>query len=64
MGISEEDQQRLFQWFYRVKDQRVTGFGIGLYLVSEVLRYHGTRIEVVSSPGGIRDFIFGWNAQV
>ncbi|MEJ7558155.1 MAG: PAS domain S-box protein [Pedobacter sp.] len=50
-GISAADQPRLFERFYRVQDERqhqVTGFGIGLYLVSEVLKLHGSEIKVQS----------------
>lgn len=61
VGISAEDQKRLFERFYRSKDETiktVSGFGIGLYLVSEVLRYHGSRIEVESTPGAGSTFFF------
>ena len=50
-GIAAADQARLFERFYRVTDARqhqVTGFGIGLYLVSEVLKLHGSEIKVQS----------------
>jgi two-component system sensor histidine kinase VicK len=61
VGISAEDQKRLFERFYRSRDERiktVSGFGIGLYLVSEILRYHGSRIEVASAPGEGSNFFF------
>ncbi|HKG05842.1 MAG TPA: PAS domain S-box protein [Pedobacter sp.] len=54
VGISPEDQKRLFERFYRVRDEQiknVSGFGIGLYLVSEILRMHDTQIHVSSEPG-------------
>lgn len=54
IGISKVHQQRLFERFYRVKDERmktISGFGIGLYLVSEILRYHNSKIEVESKEG-------------
>lgn len=54
IGISEADQQHLFERFYRVDTQatrHTTGFGIGLYLVAEILRYHNTTIKVQSEPG-------------
>lgn len=53
-GISTEDQKRLFERFYRVSDLRVkniSGFGIGLYLVTEILRLHSSQIRVQSEPG-------------
>lgn len=55
IGISEEDQLHLFERFYRVKQDlqmiHVSGFGIGLYLVSEILRLHGSGIKLSSKPG-------------
>lgn len=54
VGISPADQQKLFERFYRVENETVTsisGFGIGLYIVAEILKYHGTKIEVESEPG-------------
>lgn len=60
-GISKADQSRLFERFYRVDDGRqghVTGFGIGLYLVSEILKLHGGVINVKSKPGTGSTFSF------
>jgi two-component system sensor histidine kinase VicK len=54
VGIDPEDQKRLFERFYRAKNETlktISGFGIGLYLVSEILRYHNTKIEVQSTEG-------------
>ncbi|MEJ2883645.1 PAS domain S-box protein [Pedobacter sp. GR22-6] len=55
LGIAEEDQRHLFERFYRVRqDQQqshVSGFGIGLYLVSEILKLHGSEIRLQSRPG-------------
>lgn len=51
IGISRVDQKRLFERFYRVENEKlknVSGFGIGLYLVAEILRYHGSSIHVES----------------
>lgn len=61
MGISAADQKRLFQRFYRVESERmgtVSGFGIGLYLVSEILRYHNSKIEVESREEEGSSFYF------
>lgn len=60
VGISSEDQKRLFERFYRANNnlKTVSGFGIGLYLVSEVLRYHNTEIEVTSEVGKGSTFYF------
>jgi len=53
VGISKENQRRLFERFYRVNDElsnQVSGFGIGLYLVAEILKLHGSQIKVESEP--------------
>ncbi|WP_285010855.1 PAS domain-containing sensor histidine kinase [Pedobacter faecalis] len=53
-GIPPEDQSRLFERFYRVNDGRqlnISGFGIGLYLVSEIVKLHGGEIRVESEVG-------------
>ena len=54
IGITPHDQKRLFDRFYRVNDEDVSkkmGFGIGLYLVSEILRLHDSVIHVKSELG-------------
>lgn len=61
IGIEEKDQKRLFERFYRIESQatkHTTGFGIGLYLVAEILRYHHTKIEMESTPGKGSTFYF------
>jgi len=61
IGISEKDQKKLFDRFYRVQNERVktvSGFGIGLYLVSEILKYHDSKIEVESEEGKGSTFYF------
>lgn len=61
IGISEKDQKKLFDRFYRVQNERVktvSGFGIGLYLVSEILKYHDSKIDVESEEGKGSTFYF------
>jgi signal transduction histidine kinase len=51
IGISEEDAERIFERFYRAKDERVekiTGTGLGLTLAREVVRLHGGEVTVQS----------------
>lgn len=51
IGISEEDQDKIFEKFYRARDARVTeitGSGLGLALAREVVRMHGGDITVES----------------
>lgn len=65
IGIAEEDQPKLFERFYRVREEQnkhIGGFGIGLYLVSELLRLHRSTIEVESKPG--KGAIFSFNLPV
>ncbi|SOD13956.1 PAS domain-containing sensor histidine kinase [Pedobacter xixiisoli] len=61
MGISPVEQQRLFQRFYRSDNEKirhVSGFGIGLYLVSEILRQHNSQIRVESRENEGSTFFF------
>jgi len=61
VGINDKDQQKLFDRFYRVQNEKVqhiSGFGIGLYLVSEILRYHNSKIMVESREGEGSKFHF------
>ncbi len=61
IGISKADQKRLFQRFYRVENeesQNIAGFGIGLYLVSEILSRHDSKIKVKSEEGKGSTFSF------
>jgi len=51
IGMSEEDQQHIFEKFYRSPDRRVagiTGSGLGLAIAREVIRMHGGDITVES----------------
>jgi signal transduction histidine kinase len=54
IGIPEEARARLFQQFYRagnVEGQHITGLGIGLYIVKEVVTLHGGDVAVESREG-------------
>lgn len=53
IGISGADQERIFDRFHRVSQARSRSFegsGIGLALVSELVRLHGGSIGVESEP--------------
>ena len=51
-GIPADAQERIFRRFERVKGERAqAGFGLGLYIVRELVEAHGGRIHVESSPG-------------
>lgn len=54
LGISREDQGRIFDPFYRVKDEQnrfITGTGLGLSIVKSILDAHNGIIQVESEPG-------------
>jgi two-component system, OmpR family, sensor histidine kinase NblS len=52
-GISEADQRRIFERFYRVENAVHTeaGTGLGLSIVRGILEKHGTAIHMTSEPG-------------
>ena len=61
VGISPTDQVHLFERFYRVSNKNtmeVSGFGIGLYLVAEIIKLHGSSIKLVSEIGEGTTFSF------
>lgn len=60
IGISPKDRKRIFDRFYRVSQARSRSFegsGIGLALVSELVKLHGGSIAVESAPGKGTTFI-------
>ena len=51
-GISPEEQQNIFQPFYRNEEgYQIPGFGLGLSLSRRIIQLHKGWIEVDSSPG-------------
>jgi two-component system sensor histidine kinase KdpD len=59
-GISEQEQRKVFEKFYRGKDQRerIPGTGMGLTIAREIVRAHHGRIWVESEPGKGARFSF------
>lgn len=52
IGIAAEDQRRLFQRFERVASERhYSGFGLGLWIVRQIVDAMGGRILLESEPG-------------
>jgi len=52
-GISQADQARIFERFYRVENAVHTeaGTGLGLSIVRGILEKHGTQVRMASEPG-------------
>ena len=63
-GIPEEDQDRIFERFYRVdkaRSKEVGGTGIGLSIVKHIVKGHDSEIEVDSKVGEGTTFKFYLN---
>lgn len=61
IGINALDSAKIFERYFRVdsnQTQNISGFGIGLYLSAEVVKYHGGRIWLESEPGRGSVFYF------
>ncbi len=53
-GIDKEDQNKIFERFYRTKEheeRNIAGFGLGLYIASEIVKRHKGKIWVTSKKG-------------
>jgi len=54
LGIPHEQRDKIFERFYRVsspKQRAISGLGMGLYIVSEIIQGHGGTITVDSDVG-------------
>lgn len=54
IGIEKEHQEKIFERFYRAGgngDNTYPGFGIGLYIVKDIVHRHGGDVGVESVPG-------------
>lgn len=57
-GVPEEEQQLVWERFYRGTSGRTTaGSGIGLAVVKELTAAHGGSVDLVSAPGGGARFV-------
>jgi len=64
MGIPQADQERIFERFYRVDKARSRAFGgtgIGLSIVRNIIKQHGSEIQVKSREGEGSEFYFYLN---
>ncbi|MEZ4593834.1 MAG: GAF domain-containing protein [Chloroflexota bacterium] len=61
IGIAKENQDKIFDRFYRAEDsdvQRVPGTGLGLAIVRSLIEMHGGRLKVESELGKGSTFTF------
>ncbi len=61
IGISKQSQAKIFERFYRVEgtnEKTYPGFGIGLFISSEIVHRHNGKIGVRSTPGKGSEFYF------
>ena len=61
IGISEADQQQIFDKFRQVVDPsrgRPPGTGLGLSITRQIIRHHHGELEVKSTPGNGATFYF------
>ena len=59
-GIPPEEQQRLFEAFYRLSQPgaAVEGTGLGLAITAKLVEMHGSKLEIESEPGRGSCFYF------
>jgi len=61
IGISEENQAKIFDRFFRAEDQivqQVRGTGLGLAIVRALVEMHGGELKVESTPNVGSTFTF------
>jgi signal transduction histidine kinase len=61
LGISKEEKEKVFERFFRVQakyDHKISGLGLGLYLVNEIIKAHKGRLWVESVEGKGSTFYF------
>ena len=57
-GVPEDQQDRIFDRFYRVPGQAKKGAGLGLSIAREIVLAHGGRIGIRNGPSGGSEFYF------
>jgi signal transduction histidine kinase len=61
IGIAKQDQEKIFERYYRAEgksEQTYPGFGVGLYIATEIIRRHNGRISVESEKDRGSTFTF------
>ncbi len=66
IGISEQDQHRIYSKFFRSDDEEVrkrTGHGLGLSLVHETVKLHHGKMQLHSTPGEGSEFVMSFTKE-
>lgn len=58
IGISEENQQHLFDKYWQIKGTKAKGTGLGLYITKGIIEAHDSKLEIKSIPGKGTTFNF------
>ncbi len=58
IGIEDEFRERVFELFFRLKQKKVLGTGVGLAIVKRIVEDHGGEVGVDSKPGEGSTFWF------
>ncbi len=60
IGIAKDKQEMIFSRFYRIaeKQTKISGLGLGLYITSEILKKHASKLYVDSQLGKGSTFYF------
>ena len=56
-GIFDEDKKKIFNKFYRVRDSKSGGLGLGLYICKEIAEIHNGNIRIEDNKNGGASFI-------
>ncbi len=58
VGISLDQQSRIFERYWQAKHSAVAGAGLGLYIAKGIVEAHGGTLRVESEPGRGTAFMF------
>ena len=51
-GVMPRERERIFDRFWRGKDPKAEGAGLGLAIVQEIMKAHGGRVTLEDNVGG------------
>src|SRR6516225_8550607 len=59
-GVPRQDRESIFKRFWRGGGEKKEGAGLGLAIVSQIMRAHGGSVSVADNPGGGALFILSF----